>query len=206
MLDPSGLVAISLAFLIVTASPGPANIALATVAMSSGRPSGLLFGAGLSLGLAIWGVVAATGLGALLQTSASALTLLKLVGGLYLLWLAFASGRAAVRPTTLPEAAPAPGAWFWRGLILNLSNPKAVVAWMAALSMGLGGGDGLAQLLLATLVCMAIGVVNYTGYALAFSLRGAMRLYQRLRRWIDGIVAGLFAVAGLALIRSAVSR
>ncbi|NND41677.1 MAG: LysE family translocator, partial [Silicimonas sp.] len=31
-------------------------------------------------------------------------------------------------------------------------------------------------------------------------------LYQRLRRWIDGIVAGLFAVAGLALIRSAVSR
>ncbi|MBT8417396.1 MAG: LysE family translocator [Silicimonas sp.] len=206
MLDPSGLVAISLAFLIVTASPGPANIALATVAMSSGRPSGLLFGAGLSLGLAIWGVVAATGLGALLQTSASALTLLKLVGGLYLLWLAFASGRAAVRPTARPVAAPAPGAWFWRGLMLNLSNPKAVVAWMAALSMGLGGGDGLAQLLLATLVCMAIGVVNYTGYALAFSLRGAMRLYQRLRRWIDGIVAGLFAVAGLALIRSAVSR
>lgn len=206
MFDPSGLLSVSLAFLIVTVSPGPANIAVATVAMSTGRRSGLLFGAGLSLGLAIWGVVAATGLGAVLQASASALVLLKIAGGLYLLWLAYASGRAALGPSRTMTPTAASGAWLRRGLILNLSNPKAVVAWMAALSMGLGDGDGPGQLLVATLICMAIGVMNYTAYALAFSRQGAMRVYRNLRRWIDGVVAGLFALAGLSLIRSAFAR
>ncbi|MFK7791423.1 MAG: LysE family translocator [Devosiaceae bacterium] len=200
------LVAIALAFLVVAVSPGPANIAVATVSMRSGRRQGLRFGLGLSLGLAFWGLVAATGLGALLQSSATALTVLKILGGLYLLWLAFQSGKAAAKPLADLDEVSESGRWFVRGLILNLSNPKAVVAWMAALSMGLGGEASLGFVVLATGLCMVIGVLNYTGYALAFSLRGFMSGYARMRRWIDGVVAGLFAVAGFALIRSAFSR
>ena len=55
MIGLDSLAAIALAFFIVTVSPGPANIAVATVAMSSGRRGGLLFGLGLSVGLAFWG-------------------------------------------------------------------------------------------------------------------------------------------------------
>ena len=93
-----------------------------------------------------------------------------------------------------------------RGLILNLSNPKAVVAWMAALSMGLGSGDNVTIVVTATLVCMALGFVNCAGYALMFSISGVMAGYRRLRKWIDGAAAGLFAVAGFGLLRSAFSR
>ena len=200
------LLAITLAFFVVTFSPGPANIAVATVAMSSGRRSGLLFGAGLSLGLAFWGVVAATGMGAILQASASLLIILKILGGLYLLWLAFQSGRSALKKTKSLEHAKSDRRWFMRGLLLNLSNPKAVLAWMAALSMGMGAGESNSFVIIATLACMALGLLNYAGYALAFSLRGFMAGYQRLRRWIDGVVAGLFAIAGFGLIRSALSR
>ncbi|MEO1105734.1 MAG: hypothetical protein AAFW98_18720, partial [Pseudomonadota bacterium] len=57
-----------------------------------------------------------------------------------------------------------------------------------------------------TLVCFALGFANYAGYAMAFSLSGFMAGYQRLRRWIDGAVAALFAAAGFGLIRSALSR
>ena len=78
--------------------------------------------------------------------------------------------------------------------------------WMAALSMGMGGGDGAGQLVAATLVCMALGFMNYAAHAYAFSLSGFMAGYQRLRRWIDGAVAALFAAAGLGLLRSALSR
>jgi threonine efflux protein len=98
------------------------------------------------------------------------------------------------------------GRWFWRGLLLNLSNPKAVVAWMAALSMGLGQGTGTHAVAIATLICVGLGFVNYAGYALTFSLPGFMAGYRRSRRWIDGVVAGLFALAGLSLIRSALTR
>lgn len=206
MLCFENLLSIALAFFVVTVSPGPANIAVATVAMSSGRRHGLLFGAGLSFGLAFWGVIAATGMGAVLQGSASSLMALKIFGGLYLLWLAFQSGRSALKKTGSAHHTPSEGQWFARGLVLNLSNPKAVVAWAAALSMGLGGGDNSGHVIAATLVCMALGFLNYASYAMAFSLSGFMAGYRRLRQWIDGAVAGLFAIAGFGLIRSAMSR
>ena len=206
MIDTESLAAIVLAFFIVTVSPGPANIAAATVAMSAGRRPGLIFGLGLSFGLAFWGLVAATGMGALLQSTTTALTVLKIFGGLYLLWLAWSSARSALAPDRQAVGGLAEGRWFLRGLLLNLSNPKAVVAWMAALSMGLGGDDGVAAVVLATLVCMAVGFLNYSGYALAFSVSGCMAWYRRFRTWIEGIAAGLFALAGLGLLKSALSR
>ncbi len=206
MVGLENFVAIALAFFIVTVSPGPANIAVATVSMSFGRKHGLLFGLGLSVGLGFWGIVAATGMGAILQSTTSILTILKIFGGLYLLWLAIQSGRSAMRRADDVASPPDQGRWFWRGLILNLTNPKAVVAWMAALSMGLGEEVNTSIVVGATLFCVVLGFANYAGYAMAFSLSGFMTGYKRLRRWIDGLVAGLFAVAGISLLRSAFSR
>tara|TARA_R110002020_G_scaffold335143_1_gene550286 strand:- start:3753 stop:4373 length:621 start_codon:yes stop_codon:yes gene_type:complete len=200
------ILAIALAFFVVTVSPGPANIAVAAVAMHSGRKPGLLFGLGLSVGLGGWGLVAATGLGVMLQGTIYLLSFLKFAGGLYLLWLAVQSGRSALRKADITESWPEQGRWFRRGLILNLSNPKAVVAWMAALSMGLSRETEVSMVATATLVCVGLGFVNYAGYAMTFSLPGIMGGYRRLRRWIDGLVAGLFALAGLSLIRSTVTR
>ena len=195
------------AFFVVTVSPGPANIAAASVSMSNGRNAGLVFGLGLSVGLGFWGLVAASGMGAVLQSSELALILMKLFGGCYLLWLAYHSGRTALNPVeNIQDQKTGSGRWFYRGLLLNLSNPKAVVAWMAALSMGMGVGNQPIDVAIATLCCVLLGLLNYTGYALAFSLSGFMRLYQCLRRLIDGFIAGLFAIAGLALIRNALSR
>jgi len=200
------LLPIIVAFSIVTISPGPANIALATVAMSSGRENGLLFGLGLSFGLAFWGFIAATGLGVVLQASEYALLLLKVFGGVYLLWLACQSGFSALKQANNLPKEKKQGQWFFRGLILNLSNPKAVVAWMAALSMGLTIGDNSTHVLIATVICAALGFLNYTIYALVFSVSGMMFHYQRFRRWIEGVVAGLFALAGFSLIKSTFSR
>ena len=204
--DVASLLPVALAFMVVAVSPGPANLAVAGVALSQGRRTALAFGAGLGLGLAVWGVVAATGIGAILQSSATALMLLKLFGGLYLLWLAIGAARSAriAAAKTAPRRVRRP---FLSGLLLNLSNPKAVAAWMAALSMGLGAGtSGPAVVVGATLLCALIGFANYAGHALVFSLPRAMTAYARARRWIDGAMAALFALAGLGLIRSALAR
>ncbi len=96
----------AMALLVVTASPGPATIATSLVSMQQGRTDGLRFGAGLSVGLGFWGIVAATGLGVLLQGSAQVLFALKLVGGLYLLWVALQFFRSAIdAPTSVAKIA-----------------------------------------------------------------------------------------------------
>ncbi len=200
------LTGILLAFFIVTASPGPANLAVAAVSMGEGRKKGLLFGLGLALGLAFWGIIAATGMGAVLRSSEVALFALKIFGGLYLLWLALASGRSALRHEAVVEKRQGGKNLFVQGLLLNLLNPKAVVAWMAALSMGMGIGNSMVDLVLATGLCMLIGLLNYTAHALAFSIKSFMNLYKRARKWIEGAVAALFAVAGFSLLRSAITR
>jgi threonine/homoserine/homoserine lactone efflux protein len=211
MIDWTGLVTIFATFFVVAASPGPATLAVSTVSAAWGRQRGMLFGAGFALGLGFWGLVAARGLGAILQTTAHLFVLLKVAGGIYLLWLAYGSARAAMRMGDVGDGADdhAPknsGRWFARGLALNLSNPKAVVAWMAALSVGLGAEDGMLSLIIATIGCALIGLLIYAAYAAAFSLSSVMFGYARFRRGIDSTVAALFAVAGLALLRSAFTR
>ncbi len=206
MIDVSTFAAIGAAFLIVAVSPGPANLACATIAMGRGFGPAMLFGLGLSLGLAIWGVLAATGLGAVLHTSATALTVLKVLGGAYLFWLAFGSGRSAARSGSYVDSETKSGKWFLRGLLLNLSNPKSALAWLAALSVGLDPADPPTVVAVATLMCVGIGVLNYVVYSWLFSRGGVMGGYRRIRRWVDGVAASLFALAGFAMIRSALSR
>ncbi|SDX58437.1 Threonine/homoserine/homoserine lactone efflux protein [Ruegeria halocynthiae] len=206
MIDLTSLAVTALAFFVVAVSPGPANISNAAVAMTYGRKTSLRYGVGLSCGLVFWGLVAASGMGAVLQSSLYVLMVLKVLGGLYLLWLAWQSGRSALQSDAARVSVPAKGKWFWRGLILNLSNPKSVIAWMAALSVGLGPDDGLLSVAVATLICIVAGFLNNFLYSMLFSISGMMAAYRRFRRRIDGVVAGLFAVAGFGLIRSAFTR
>ncbi|MEX0283011.1 MAG: LysE family translocator [Paracoccaceae bacterium] len=207
-MDLAGLLSAGLAFFVVAVSPGPANISNAAIAMSHGRRVSLTYGIGLSFGLVFWGLIAASGVGVVLQGSLYLLMALKIFGGVYLLWLAWKSAGSAMRASanSAAQVGTASSRWFLRGLILNMSNPKSVIAWMAALSVGLGPNDGWQALVAATAICVAMGFLNNLLYSLLFSTPGMMQGYQRIRRWVDGAVAGLFAVAGLGLIRSAFAK
>ncbi|MCV2402418.1 LysE family translocator [Marinomonas sp. C2222] len=204
------LLSIGLAFFVIAVSPGPATLSNATIAMSRGRKISLIYGAGLSTGLVFWGIIAASGLGVILQQSVYLLMILKVLGGVYLIWLAFLSAKSAIKGDSLTinmESAPKDNSrWFIKGFLLNISNPKTVIAWMAALSVGLGENDSTAFLVLGVLVCVAVGFFTNALYSFVFSCNGVMALYQKANRWVNGVVAGLFSFAGLGLIRSAFNR
>lgn len=206
MIDVTTLVAVGVAFWVIAASPGPANISNAAIAMRYGRRASVVYGLGLSVALVFWGILAATGMGAVLQASAWLLAVLKVLGGCYLLWLAWQSGKSALSPGAAKAVEIGDGRWFWRGVILNLSNPKSVIAWMAALSMGLDPSDTIGAVMVTTFVCVVVAFGNNLSYSLVFSMGGMMAIYRRARRWIDGASAALFATGGLALIRSAASK
>lgn len=205
-MDIISLLSVALAFFVIAVSPGPATISNATIAMSYGRKTSLIYGAGLSSGLVFWGLIAASGMGAVLQSSVYVLMVLKVFGGLYLLWLAFLSARAAYSPSAEATTIKGQQRWFLRGFLLNISNPKTVIAWMAALSVGLDANDSIYAVIAAVAVCVVVGFLTNALYSFVFSVGGMMRLYQKGQRWVNGVMAGLFSIAGIGLIRSAFSK
>jgi len=193
-----------LAFLLAAATPGPATLAVSTTAMALGMRSAAMLGFGLAIGLSFWGVIAAAGLGALLIQSSMGLTVLRWVGGTYLLYLAWQAGRSACRRTTTIDSAEIASdtRLIMRGLLLNLSNPKAVLAWISILALGVGSASGGPSLAIITGLCAALGLVIYLFYACAFSHSSVRAGYRASRRVIEGAAAAFFGFTGLKLITS----
>ncbi|QCI68981.1 LysE family translocator [Phreatobacter stygius] len=196
------------AYVIATASPGPSNMAIMGVAMSRGRVPALVLAAGVISGSIFWAGLAATGISAILASYANALTAIKIAGGLYLIYLGWKSARAAFsasKPAAVAEPAagrPDFGRLYRRGLLMHLSNPKAVLAWIAIMSLGLKPDAPSSTLPMIVGGCALLGIVVFGGYALAFSTRPMVRLYQRARRGIEGTLALFFGLAGVRLLMS----
>lgn len=194
------------AYAIAAGSPGPSTMAIMGVAMRQGRASAAALAGGVVTMSFTWGLVAATGLSALLMRYAQALTILKIAGGLYLLWLAYKSAKAALREEDLvmqvPAARACHGALYRRGVLMHLGNPKAVLSWLALMSLGVGPNATAEHIALAFGGCVLLGVAIFFGYALLFSTAPMVRGYARARRWIEGTLSLVFAGAGLRLIFS----
>ncbi|WP_347484727.1 LysE family translocator [Vandammella animalimorsus] len=133
-------------------SPGPDNLFVLMQSIQHGWRTGLLVVLGLCLGVCLHTLAVAMGLAALLAASPQLLTLLKLLGAAYLLWLAWGAWHAPVAaraPEAMlpagqaqPAATPAPARasnprqalrCIGRGLVMNLSNPKVLLFFLAFL-------------------------------------------------------------------------
>lgn len=191
-----------IAFFFAAASPGPATLAVSTTAMAGGKRAAALLGIGLAVGLGFWGLVAAAGLGALLVQSSVALAILRWFGGAYLIWLALQSARSAIAVGlgAKPVAPVSGGKLLLRGILLNLSNPKAVLAWISVLAIGAGSTENGSGLAMTTTLCAGLGLTIYLAYALLFSQATIRSGYLRAQRTIDGLAAAFFGYSGLRLI------
>jgi threonine/homoserine/homoserine lactone efflux protein len=143
-----------------------------------------------------------------MQRYAAALTLVKAIGGLYLLWMAWQAARKALRGTRADAGAaagPAPGyrRLYLRGAAMHLTNPKAVVVWLSVVSLALPPGAGAADALRFVATCVPLSAAIFTCYALAFSTSPARRAYQTGERGIQALLAGVFGYAGLRMLLSA---
>lgn len=203
------LLPVWLAYVIVVASPGPSNMAIMGTAMERGRAAGLALALGVVTGSMIWAMMAASGLSAMLAVWANALLAIKIAGGLYLLYLAIKAARSAIRPAAQFAALrPATrAALYRRGVLMHLTNPKAILGWIAIMSLALRPGaveSGAPAHILPPLIagCAVLGIVINLGYALVFSTPVMARAYQRARRGIDGLLAAVFGYAGLRLLLS----
>lgn len=194
------------AYLIAVMSPGPAIMAIVSTSMTHGRKAGMTIALGIFAGSMTWACAAALGLATLLQTYATALEILKLLGGLYLLYLAHKAFRAARSDVALPAAVGAAKistrSLLWRGYGIHVTNPKAIFAWLAIITLGMpqGAPASVAGLIIGG--CMIMGFLTFMGYAALFSTPHALKVYKSLRRWIEGAMAAFYCFAGLKLLTS----
>ncbi len=192
------------AYLVAAVTPGPASLAIAAAAMSGGRRAGVAMASGVLMGTLSWGLLAAFGLSAFLLAYGEVTIVLRVAGGLYLLWLAFKSFRSALSGAALP---PAPvddvrrnRRYVARGLAIHMTNPKAVFAWIAIIAIGVGPGAPSWVSFLIVAGCFVLGVAVFGAIALLFSTRRMMGAYGAARRWIDGLAGAVFAAAGVKLL------
>ncbi len=115
-------------------APGPDNIFVLTQSALHGRVAGLVVTLGLCTGLVVHTIAVAFGVAALFAASATAFTALKLIGAAYLLFLAWQALKAG-RSVLSGDAHQEPSLWqlYRRGIVMNLTNPKVAIFFLAFL-------------------------------------------------------------------------
>ncbi|TCS37376.1 threonine/homoserine/homoserine lactone efflux protein [Paucimonas lemoignei] len=196
-----------LAAILITASPGPDNLMVLGMGMSKGRKQGIAFGLGCALGCLSHTLLAVVGVSALIAASPAAFTLLKIGGGLYLLWLGWnalrSTGAAKVKEVRAAEQRLS--TLFFKGVFANAINPKVVLFFLSFLPQFVIAAKGNVGWQLA-----ALGVTFTVQAAVLFGLLGYFS--GAMGQWLskkpkagvilDRIAGTVFIALGLRLIVS----
>lgn len=173
-----------------------------------GARAGIAAAFGVGAGSLAWAIAAATGLAALLAASEHGLTVVRLVGGFYLLYLAVRTltDRADFQFTPGGhDASPKAGRWFRDGMVTNLFNPKVGLFYLAFLpgfADPAAGGIALQILLLGAIFSMTGTAVLVLVAMAAGGVRDALAGSRRFRLGLKAMSASVFGGLGLYLLLS----
>jgi len=183
---------------LIAISPGPAAVVTIKTAASQGVKAGLALSFGLACAILIWASAALAGLSIVFEVAPYLQTSLRIVGGLFLIWIGWTMWRHARTPLPDPGAAPAIGAarLLRLGLLTNLTNPKAL-AYFAAVFVGIMPADpNFAMALTILAVIFVVELAWYAALSIAFSRPSPRRAYQRGKTFIDRTFGGIVALLG----------
>jgi RhtB (resistance to homoserine/threonine) family protein len=186
--------------------PGPDTAVVTKNALLGGRRAGVFCAVGVTLGLTVWTIAAALGVAALLQASATAFLVLKIVGAIYLIWIGIQMLRARDLVTAAtraghgvaPHAARAKA--LRQGLLSDLSNPKIAVFFTSFLPQFVSpGGPVLGQLLLLGFLFNLLGLAWLLGCAVVTSRVGDALRRPRVRAALERVTGCVLIAFGLRL-------
>ena len=184
------------------ASPGPNVLLVTQTAMARSRRSALAVAVGVASGAAVLATAAAGGLTVVIEQGTWARHALQLAGGAYLLFLGVQTWRGAREPPPRPEAAgrdESPRRFYLRGLLTNLTNPKAAVFFGSVLAPTLGHAVSGWVRAAAVAIIVVDALLWHCLLALLFARPGVRELYARAKTVVDRLVGAALALLGLRL-------
>lgn len=195
------LATFTLASIVLALTPGPDMTLFLSKTVAQSRVAGLASLAGASTGVVIHSVLVAAGLSVLLAASVVAFTVLKVVGALYLVYLAVDAIRHGSSLNLDRKAPPEPiRTVFLKGLLIDLLNPKVIIFFVTFLPQFVSPTDPHAakKMLFLGLVFAAINI-PVCGPLILFAHRiaGLLRRSPKATRFVDWLFAtvlGGFAV------------
>jgi len=208
MLDAQIMLVFFAASVMLGLAPGPDNLFVLAQSALQGPAAGLFVTAGLCTGLLVHTTAVALGVAALIQSSLLAFSILKGVGAAYLLYLAW----QAFRSSSGPEADPArnrlrPGQLYRRGIIMNVTNPKVSIFFLAFLPQFVDPANGpvVAQIIQLGALFIIATVLVFGSVALLAGSFGRWLTRSETARRVLNIGAGCLFL-GLAVRLAVATR
>jgi homoserine/homoserine lactone efflux protein len=194
---------------VIAISPGSGAVLSMSHGLAYGVRQSSATIAGLQLGLAVILLIAGVGVGALLLASATAFTVVKVLGAAYLIWLGLKQWRSPV-DAQAPAAGTAlvkhPGLPTVRervltGFMTNVTNPKGIVFMVAVLPQFIDPNRPLwLQLLILLVTSIGVDLVVMHGYAFLASRAQRWLATAKARRAQNRVFGGVLMAMGASLI------
>ncbi len=189
-----------LASLALAVVPGPAVTYIVTQSIDKGRRAGLVSALGVASGGLVHVAAATVGLSALIASSATAFTTVKLVGAAYLIVIGIRRILSSEEDTEVQVVPTRHRRLYVQGAVVNVLNPKTALFFLAFLPQFVQTGSGSVpeQVALLGVLFVAIAFTSDAMYALlADLLAGKLRRSgtgAKVRRWVSG---GIFIALGV---------
>lgn len=129
-----GYVAVIMLFL---GPPGPDMAYMLAVGLEGGRRAAVKAILGIGTGMSVYAAAVVAGMGEIARSHPSVLDTVRILGAVYLLWLAFVTMRHARRAISGHEDVQA-GRWYLRGVLVSIANPKIILFYLAVLPQFIG--------------------------------------------------------------------
>jgi len=187
-------------------SPGPDNLFVLMQSAMWGRVAGLWVVLGLCTGVLGHTLAVSAGLAAIFAASETAFVIVKLAGAAYLLYLAWGALRAGAGSLHQERTARQSGGQLYRrGIIMNLTNPKVTVFFLAFLPQFASperGSIGLQMLMLGILFMLATMLVFSAVAVFSGAVGERLQRSPRAQIWLNRLAAVVFVGLALRLLSS----
>jgi len=205
----SGLLLITSIHLLAAASPGPDFVLVSQQTLANGKKSGFMCSIGIALGLSIHIIYSALGLAAVIANSITALWVIKILGGCYLLYLGYKGITTKVN-TVADEKVEhvthySSAKSIVIGFLCNALNPKAPIYFVALFTLVLSPDLPLAHLVIYGLWMMMIQFAWFSTVVMLLSRPSINNRFKRLGHWIDRILGGAMIIMGIKIITTRVN-
>ncbi|MBA2639829.1 MAG: LysE family translocator [Nocardioidaceae bacterium] len=188
--------------LVVVATPGTGVLYTLAAGLTRGARASVVAALGCTLGIVPHMAAAITGVAALLHTSAVAFGVLKYLGVVYLLYMAWSTLRDKGALSVQENAPRSARQVIVSGVLINILNPKLTIFFFAFLPQFVSPAEsnGVARMLLLSAVFMAMTFVVFAVYGVfAAAVRDQIVSRPKVIAWMRRIFAGSFVALGARL-------